>query len=294
MCWQKLVPDMADQFRPELTPAVAARLDCARLAVREAGAFALRYFRDRDLVVEIKGAQDYVSHVDRETEALLIGTLRTEFADDAFLGEESGAHGLDADGRFIWVIDPIDGTTNYVHGLPLWCISVALVHGSEIVAGIIFNPVTDEFYEACAGAGATCNGQTLSVSGVRDPGQARVGMGFSYRRPPELHAEGVRRLLHAHCEYARFGSGALGMAYVADGRFDAYWEPHINAWDVLAGICLVREAGGWCNDFLAADGLRAGNPILACTPALKPFLMATLVALSDEFNESDGTGCCRD
>lgn len=271
---------MADSVgQAQIAPEVVMRLQCARKAVREAGAFALHHFRDRNLIVERKGAQDYVSFVDRETEARLITALGREFPEDAFLGEESGRHGESDSQRFLWVIDPIDGTTNYVHGLPLWCISVALVRDGGILAGIIFNPVTDEFYEACRGAGATCNGQVLCVSGIGGPAEARVGMGFSYRRPPALHAEGVRRLLEARCEYARFGSGALGMAYVADGRFDAYWEPHINAWDVLAGICLVREAGGWCNDFLGDAGLTAGNPILACTPALREFLDVTLMGL---------------
>jgi myo-inositol-1(or 4)-monophosphatase len=114
---------------------------------------------------------------------------------------------------------------------------------------------------------------------VKSPATARIGMGFSYRRPPAVHVRGIERLLEANCEYARLGSGALGMAFVADGRFDGYWEPHINSWDVLAGICLVREAGGWVGDFLAGDGLFDGNPILACTPALKPFLQAQLTAL---------------
>lgn len=251
---------------------VSMRLSCARVAVRQAGSFALQHFRDRSFVVENKGAQDYVSRIDRETEAMLIASLRRDFPEDAFLGEESGQHGASLDGRCLWVIDPIDGTTNYVRGLPLWCVSVALVRDGEVMGGIIFNPVTDEFYEGCSGGGATCNGQPLHVSPVSDPAMARIGLGFSYRRPPAQHADCVRQLLEAKCEYARFGSGALGMAYVADGRFDGYWEAHINAWDVLAGLCLVREAGGWCNDFLGDGGLNTGNPILACTPGLTAFL----------------------
>lgn len=274
---------MQDVFaQAQIAPEVAARLVSARKAVRDAGAFALQHFRDSTLRVECKGAQDYVSFVDRETESRLITALAGEFPEDVFLGEESGRHGEVDSQHFLWVIDPIDGTMNYVHGMPLWCISVALVRANQILAGIIFNPVTGEFHEACAGAGATCNGKPIHVSAVTDPVQARVGMGFSYRRPPAVHAEGVRRLLEAHCEYARFGSGALGMAYVADGRFDAYWEPHINAWDVLAGICLVREAGGWCNDFLSGAGLTSGNPILACTPALEGFLANTLMGLCSD------------
>jgi len=261
--------------------ALKQRVESARGVMREAGKYALGFFRDRHLAVERKGVQDYVSRVDRETEHLIISALQSAFPLDAFLGEESGRHCEEGAGQYLWVIDPVDGTTNYIHGLPLWCISLALVYEGQIQAGFIFNPVTDEFYEAVQGQGAWCNSQRLNVSAVEKASDARIGLGFSYRRPETLHAEAIRRLLSAHCEYARFGSGALGMAYVADGRFDAYWEPHINAWDVLAGICLVREAGGWCNDFQARQGVLKGNPILACPKALRSFLQETLMSLCE-------------
>jgi myo-inositol-1(or 4)-monophosphatase len=257
------------------------RLICARRMVREAGALALHYYRQPDLKMESKGVQDYVSIADRAAEALIVDGLRDAFPSDAFLGEEGGYQAAGTDDDALWVIDPIDGTTNYAHGLPLWCVSLALLQSGVIRAGIIFNPVTNEFYEAAQGRGAYCNGVRMQVSGVQVPGRARIGLGFSYRRPPALHAEAIVRLLSSDCEYARLGSGALGMAYVADGRFDGYWEPHINAWDVLAGICLVREAGGHVNDFLAADGLHQGNPIMACTPALTAYLDERLMSLCE-------------
>ena len=255
------------------------RLARASELVREAGALALASFRNASLVVESKGVQDYVTAVDRAVETLLVDRLHADFPDDAFLGEEGGRRSGSSGSEALWVIDPIDGTVNYTRGLPLWCISVALVYAGEIAFGLIFNPVSDEFYCAVRGQGARCNGQPIRVSGVRSPEAARIGMGFSYRCPTALHVRGIGRLLDAHCEYARLGSGALGLAFVADGRFDGYWEPHINSWDVLAGICLVREAGGWVSDFLAGDGLFDGNPILACTPALQTFLQAQLTTL---------------
>ena len=255
------------------------RLARASELVREAGTLALASFRNAALVVESKGVQDYVTEVDRAVEVLLVDRLHAEFPDDAFLGEEGGQRGASAGKSALWVIDPIDGTVNYTRGLPLWCISLAFVDSAGIAFGLIYNPVSDEFYCAVRGQGATCNGQPIRVSGVQAPESARIGLGFSYLRPPAVHVRGISRLLEANCEYARLGSGALGMAFVADGRFDGYWEPHINSWDVLAGICLVREAGGWVSDFLAGDGLFDGNPILACTPALKPFLQAQLTTL---------------
>jgi myo-inositol-1(or 4)-monophosphatase len=270
---------------------VVARLEFARDVVREAGALALLHFRDANIRVERKGIQDYVTVVDRAVETLIIERLRGRFPQDGFLGEEGGyRNGSGNLEGMLWVIDPIDGTTNYTHGLPLWCISVALLFGGKIVLGLIFNPVTDEFYCAALGKGATCNGQPIHVSSVLTPETARIGMGFSYRRPPSIHAMGIERLLSSRCEYARFGSGALGMAFVADGRFDGYWEPHINAWDVAAGICLVREAGGVVNDFLDAGGLLGGNPILACVPALRAFLDDKLMSLcvaADSYNGND-------
>ena len=109
-----------------------------------------------------------------------------------------------------------------------------------------------------------------------------MGLGFSYRRDPAIHVAGIARLLAAGCEYSRLGSGALGMAYVADGRFEGYFEPHINAWDVAAGIAIVRAAGGWTNDFFAGDGLRAGNTILAAAPGMRAFMERELWPTLDQ------------
>jgi myo-inositol-1(or 4)-monophosphatase len=261
-----------------IEPWCEARLTAASAIVREAGALALAHFRDPRLEVEQKGEQDYVTAVDRAVEGLIVEGLRRDFPADAFFGEEGGLQPGETEARALWVIDPIDGTTNYTRGLPLWCISVALVHDRKIAIGLIFNPVSDEFYSAVSGHGAFCNGRAIEVSGASQPQRARIGLGFSFRRPAALHLKAIERLLAARCEYARFGSGALGLAFVADGRFDGYWEPHINAWDVLAGICLVQEAGGWSNDFLADGGLLKGNMILACSPALKDFLCERLAA----------------
>lgn len=276
-----------------LEPWCAKRLAAASAIVREAGALALAHFRDPQLEIEQKGEQDYVTAVDRAVEVLIVEGLRRDFPEDAFFGEEGGLQVGASEARTLWVIDPIDGTTNYARGLPLWCISVALVHDGGIAIGLVFNPVSDEFYSAVSGQGAFCNGRAIAVSGASQPQRARIGLGFSFRRPPALHLKAIERLLEARCEYARFGSGALGLAFVADGRFDGYWESHINAWDVLAGICLVQEAGGWCNDFLADGGLLEGNMILACSPALRHFLCERLAASSrgeQQKGADDGRG----
>ena len=145
---------------------------------------------------------------------------------------------------------------------------VGLVVAGELVLGIIYHPLAGELYSARSGGGAFLNGQRIKVSGETDLTRARVCVGFSYRRSVEEHVRAVQALLSAGCEYLRLGSGALGLAYTAAGRFDGYWERHINSWDAAAGLVLVREAGGRANDFLAGEGLTQGSEILAATPAL--------------------------
>jgi myo-inositol-1(or 4)-monophosphatase len=254
---------------------LAMRLRAAEAIAREAGRQAAEFYRRRDrLDIERKGLQDLVSEADRACETAIVEALHRLFPDDSFLGEE---HGLQVPGGgATWVIDPIDGTYNFLRGIPVWCVSIGLIAGNRSIAGVIYNPITEELYSAQDGAGARLNGKPIAVSGARILREARLCVGFSYRRPVAPHVEGVRRLLEAHCEYARFGSGALGLAMTADGRFDGYWEAHINLWDVAAGLCLIREAGGCNNDFITPDAFAKGNFILAATPDLMPELQQLL------------------
>jgi myo-inositol-1(or 4)-monophosphatase len=240
----------------------------AQGVVREAGQMALERYRRRDsLAIERKGKQDFVSEADKACEAFVASALLKAFPDDAFLGEEGGLQ--NEGGEATWIIDPIDGTSNFIAGIPIWCVSLGLVIDSRAVLGIIYNPVTEELYAARAGEGAYLNGRRIRVSNARRLDEARMGLGFSYRRPVQAHVLAVNACLEASCEYTRFGSGALGMAFAADGRLDGYYEAHINAWDVAAGLALVSEAGGWCSDFFGApDAFTNGNVILATTPAL--------------------------
>ncbi|HUG62681.1 MAG TPA: inositol monophosphatase family protein, partial [Methylomirabilota bacterium] len=213
-----------------------------------------------------KGAQDLVSEADRRVEELIVSRLSEAFPEDGFLGEEGGTRNPGA--RATWVIDPIDGTHNFLTGVRFWCLSIGLVAAEKSVLGVIYDPQAEELFSARSGGGAFLNGAPIRVSGETDIARARICIGFSYRRTVAEHVRGVEGLLSAGCEYLRLGSGALGLAYAAAGRFDGYWERHINAWDVAAGLALVGEAGGWTNDFFASGGMAAGNEILAATPAL--------------------------
>jgi myo-inositol-1(or 4)-monophosphatase len=254
---------------------IELRYWAAMAVVREAGELAADFYRRRgELEVERKGTQDLVSEADRACEDMIVGALSRLFREDGFLGEERGIQKAGA--KAVWIIDPIDGTANFLRGIPFWCVSVGLLTAGAFVIGVIYNPVTDELFAARQGQGATLNGRKIGVSKVKTLADARLGIGFSYRRPVAPHAEAVRALLDAHCEYSRLGSGALGLALTADGRLDGYWEAHINVWDVAAGLCIVKEAGGSANDFLGEDGLAKGNAVLASTPQLHAQLKALL------------------
>ena len=250
------------------------RLLAASAIAREAGALARRHFQSRPkaLQLDFKGHQDYLSAVDAEVEDLIRARLHAAFPEDSFLGEESGG----ALGPNAWVVDPIDGTANFMRGIPLFCISIAFVQDGRSQIGVIYDPVHDELYAGQSGRGATLDGRPMHVSGLTDIRQATVEVGWSSRLPHSRYTALVHTVKDAGAGVRRGGSGALALAYVADGRIDGYCELHMNAWDALAGLVLVQEAGGWTNDFLEGSGLTLGNQILACTPGLAKLLAGAM------------------
>ena len=173
----------------------------------------------------------------------------------------------------LWVIDPIDGTANFAHAIPHFCVSIAFMAGSELALGAIAAPMYGELYRARLGRGAFLNDRAMRVTDT-DIKQAVVELGWSSRRPVRAYTSLIERVLATGATFLRAGSGALGLAYVAAGRTHGYCELHINSWDTLAGLLMVREAGGWTNDFLGSDGLTRGNAVLACAPGLKDALVA--------------------
>jgi len=245
---------------------IETRLAAASAIAREAGALARRTYRGRPRGKrpDFKGHQDFVLATDAEVEDLIRKRLAAVCPGDQFYGEEGGG----TFGENVWVVDPIDGTANFARGIPHFAISIAFVRNRRTEVGVVYDVMQGELYAAARGRGATLDGQPIRVSGIADLGHATVEAGWSPRRPPELYADLVRRLKVAGANVRRAGSGTLGLAYVADGRMEAYCELHINSWDALAGLLLVEEAGGWTNDFLAGEGLTKGNPVLACTPEL--------------------------
>lgn len=269
-CYQKRMQNGGIQGKAGLAPDVLQRrflAGCA--AARAAGALAHRHFLNRaGLTVERKGLQDPVSEADRAAETLIRESLSRAFPGDAFLGEEGGGTSAER----LWVIDPIDGTANFVHGLPGFCVSLAYVESDVTQIGIVYAPVTDELFAACRGGGASCNGTPIRVSGCTRPDEALIGLSFSHKGTREQFIAALDRMLADGSEFRRIGSTTLGLAYVAAGRLDGFWTPRTQSWDVLAGLLLIQEAGGWANDFLAEHGALAPGDALGCTPGLQSWL----------------------
>ncbi|SCM75922.1 Inositol monophosphatase family protein [uncultured Pleomorphomonas sp.] len=249
---------------------VRIRLDLARTLINEAGRLALSHFADRaHLGIDVKlNGQDVVSVADRGVEALIRTGIAAAFPGDGFLGEESGL--ADGHSGWRWIVDPIDGTSCFVHGLTSWCVSIALSDAEgQTRFGLILAPVTGELYEAVAEEGARLNGKPIQVDRQTSLETGLVGLGASHRVAAADVASVLEALLTKGGMFVRSGSGALSIAEVAAGRLAAYYEPHINAWDCLAGLLIVREAGGFTADFPGEGrSLLAGGPVLAAAPQI--------------------------
>lgn len=235
----------------------SANLNLMIKAARKAGRGLVKDFREvENLQVSVKGAGDFVSRADIAAEKTIRDELMAGRPTYGWLGEETGAaEGADPTRR--WIVDPLDGTTNFLHGLPHWSVSIALEHKGEIVSAVVFDPAKDEIFWAEKGQGAWMNESRIRVSGRRVMAEAvfATGVPFGAKKTLPAMLRDLARLMPATAGVRRWGSAALDLAYVAAGRFDGYWERELNPWDVAAGILLVREAGGFC------EALREGRDI---------------------------------
>ncbi len=224
----------------------SANLNVMIKAARKAGRSLVKDFREvENLQVSMKGAGDFVSRADIAAEAIIRKELLEARPTYGWVAEEGGAiEGKDPTRR--WIVDPLDGTTNFLHGLPHWAVSIALEHKGKIVAGVIFDAAKDEMFIAEKGAGAWMNDTRLRVSGRHRMIESIFATGLPFGGRPELPKtlQELARLLPACAGVRRWGAASLDMAYVAAGRYDGYWERQLNAWDMAAGIVIVREAGG--------------------------------------------------
>ena len=246
------------------------RLEAAIPIVRAAGRLALDYFNDRDaLTIEHKGQQDLVSVADRAVEELIRGELAAVFPDDAVLGEEGGGAG---EAARTWVLDPIDGTFNFLKGIPCWGVVAAYVVDGRTMVGLTYDPVHDELFAARRGHGATRDGRPIRVSGRREPGESALGLSYTFKLDGGPYLDLVRSCLRIGLDHRRLGSTALMLCHVADGRLDAMAALYCSFWDAVAGLLLVREAGGVSNDFLKTAAPTEPGRAFGCTPALRPVL----------------------
>ncbi len=229
-------------------------LKVAVAAAREAGAY-LKQNAGKARLIERKDGQskNLVTEIDRGSESIVIARITEAFPDHDFLGEESGSH--DRSSPFKWVIDPLDGTTNFTHGLPIFCVSIGLEYQGEVILGVVYDPNLDELFTAEKGHGAFLNGEPIRVSTTGLLADSLLVTGFPYdiSENPDHAIEHFEHFLVTAQAVRRLGSAALDLCYVAAGRFDGFWEVKLNAWDMAAGVLLVQEAGGRWTDF---DGNR--------------------------------------
>ncbi|MEW8395695.1 MAG: inositol-1-monophosphatase [Candidatus Thiodiazotropha sp.] len=237
-------------------------LTIAVRAARDAGRVITRNFNRLDrLTVSDKGNNDFVTEVDRNAEAVIINQLRVKFPNHAILAEESGKQG---DDDHLWIIDPLDGTTNFLHGLPQFAVSIALKIRGRLEVGVVYDPVSEEMYTACRGEGAQLNDRKLRVSARKGLDGALLGTGLPYRdfRFTDNYMGMLKDLMRESAGVRRPGSAALDFAYVAAGRTDGFWELGLKEWDFAAGALLVREAGGLVTDIGGGERyLETGNVI---------------------------------
>lgn len=236
---------------------------------REVGELQLSYL-GKGLRITEKGLKtNLVTEVDERSEAIIKERIKTEFPGHGLLAEEGGS--LQNDQGYRWIVDPLDGTSNYAHGLPIFGISIALEYKDEVVVGVVYMPVLNELFTAVKGQGAYLNGTALQVSGIKELERAYLATGFPYDRvvDPDNNLANFTRLKTRVQGIRRMGSAAYDLANVAAGRYDGYWELKLNPWDIAAGVLLVKEAGGIVTDFtgnpISIDGRRviAGNPLIA-------------------------------
>lgn len=243
-------------------------LNIAVRAARAGGRVLTKYMDRLDsLTVELKGKNDFVSEVDKLTEAEIVSVLQRSFPDHQFICEENGLIGNEK-AEYKWYIDPLDGTKNYLHGYPSFCVSIAVAHKDRMEQAVIYNPVSQELFTATRGDGATLDGKRLRVSKRSNLETALLGTGYSNNGKSDYDAylKSLNYFTANASGIRRQGSAALELAYVAAGRQDGYWQYNLKPWDVAAGALIVREAGGLIGDTKGeSDWMQSGN-VIAATP----------------------------
>lgn len=254
-------------------------INIALRAARKAGDIIARASERLDLLsIEEKGANDYVTEIDKAAETEIVYHLHKAFPEHRIIGEEGGLlEGKDPESRYTWVIDPLDGTTNFIRGLPHFAVSIACKHDNRVEHAVIYDPIRHEEFIASRGDGARLNGKRIRVSHCPNLQGSLIGTGIPFRAHQQQHLDNYLHCLKELAEQSagirRAGSAALDLAYVAAGRLDAFWEIGLQEWDIAAGALLVQESGGLISDFKGGnDYLKSGNVVCGNPKCFKPVL----------------------
>lgn len=248
-----------------------ALLNVAVMAAHRAGDTLIRNLNKLDKIktrVKIKGHNDFVSEADHTAERVIIETIHKHYPDHAIIAEESGEQG---ESEYVWIIDPLDGTTNFLHGFPIFCVSIALMHRGQLEHGVVYDPMRQELFTASRGKGAHLDGRRIRVSGEKNLDRSLIGTGFPFRHSNKLIKPYINMLVKAIEETAgvrRPGAAALDLCYVACGRLDAFWETGLNKWDIAAGALIIREAGGLISGLDGSDTFLDTGHVLTGSPKI--------------------------
>jgi myo-inositol-1(or 4)-monophosphatase len=238
---------------------------------REAGALLMEYFRQH-VKVEYKGEADLVTVADRKSESLIRERIKSQWPSHDILGEEQGL--MDTGSDYRWYVDPLDGTTNFAHGFPVFCVSLGLEYKNRRIAGVVYDPTRDELFAAEQGSGAFLNQQRMQVSKIAAISESLVATGFpSHKRHKNPNIHFYHQITLRTHGVRRAGSAALDLCCVASGRFDAFWEFNLNPWDTAAGVLIVEEAGGEVTDFKGGPFQINSRETLASNGLLHPALL---------------------
>lgn len=254
-----------------------AFLNTAVSAARKAGDIAIRYLpRLHELEIRNKGRNEFVTQVDRTAEAAIIDAIRQRYPHHGIMAEESGHHPGD---EFVWIVDPLDGTTNFIHGFPVFSVSIALQVRNQLEVGVVYDPCRQELFTAMRGKGAQVDGHRVRVSNLTELEGALIGTGFPYRSNVEWldqYLAMLKAVMNQTAGVRRPGSAALDLCYVAAGRLDGFWEFGLSVWDTAAGTLMIREAGGIVSELTGErDHLETGN-VLAGAPKIHDALQKLL------------------
>lgn len=256
-------------------------LNIAISAARAAGQILLRYHaRLSEIKVKQKGMNDFVSEVDYHAEQEIISIIRKAYPDHAILAEETGKQEGQGGQSCEWIIDPLDGTTNYLHGIPQFSVSIAMRENNKLQLGVVYDPFKEELFCASRGEGATLNNKRIRTSTHNELTGSLLGTGLPYKSNQELDAylATLKAMLENSAGIRRAGSAALDLAYVAAGRFDGFWEFDLNIWDIAAGVLLIQESGGMVSDLNGGNSFLDSGNIIAANGHLFKTLLRTLNA----------------